>query len=171
MKKEYDFSSAEQGKFFRPVEKLEIPVYLDAEVKNFFAKLAIARRTRLDKVVNTTLRKEMKNIAFVAKLAESAKIPKKRADQVFSAFVDAITTSLKVGGRIAIPGFGTFSCVKRESKKSRNLHAGAETKIPARKAVKFSTSSTSNKGLNNAKRAAAKAAPKKMPAKATRKKT
>ncbi|MFZ3135823.1 MAG: hypothetical protein WA126_00355 [Thermodesulfovibrionales bacterium] len=27
MKKEYDFSKAEQGKFYRPVEKLEIPIY------------------------------------------------------------------------------------------------------------------------------------------------
>ena len=59
MKKEYDFSKAEQGKFFRPAEELEIPVYLDKEVKIFFAKRASARKTRLDRVVNTILRKEM----------------------------------------------------------------------------------------------------------------
>jgi hypothetical protein len=59
MKKEYDFSKAEQGKFFRPVEELEIPVYLDKEVKIFFAERASARKTRLDRVVNTILRKEM----------------------------------------------------------------------------------------------------------------
>ena len=63
MKKEYDFSNAEQGKFFRPVEELEVPVYLDEEIKNFFAKRAIAKRTRLDTMVNTILRKEMKTIA------------------------------------------------------------------------------------------------------------
>lgn len=38
MKKEYDFSSAEQGKFYRPIEKLEIPVYLDKEIKAFYAR-------------------------------------------------------------------------------------------------------------------------------------
>ena len=38
MKKEYDFSKAIQGKFYRPVEKLEIPVYLEKEVKEFFSK-------------------------------------------------------------------------------------------------------------------------------------
>jgi hypothetical protein len=38
MKKEYDFTNAEQGKFYRPIEELDIPIYLDDEVKNFFMK-------------------------------------------------------------------------------------------------------------------------------------
>ncbi len=36
MKKEYDFTNAEQGKFYRPLEELDIPIYLDKEVKEFF---------------------------------------------------------------------------------------------------------------------------------------
>ena len=32
MKEEYDFSKAEQGKFYRPIDELEIPVYLDKDV-------------------------------------------------------------------------------------------------------------------------------------------
>lgn len=59
MKKEYDFSKAEQGKFYRPVEHLEIPVYLDREVKEFFSKTASKKNIGLDRVVNTILRKEM----------------------------------------------------------------------------------------------------------------
>jgi len=59
MKKEYDFSKAEQGKFYRPVEKLEIPIYLDKEIKEFFSKKALGKNVDLDKVVNTILRKEM----------------------------------------------------------------------------------------------------------------
>ncbi len=59
MKKEYDFSRAEQGKFYRPVEKLEIPIYLDKEIKEFFSKKALGKNVDLDKVVNTILRKEM----------------------------------------------------------------------------------------------------------------
>jgi hypothetical protein len=46
MKKEYDFSKAEQGKFYRPVEKLEIPIYLDKEVKEFFSKKALNKERR-----------------------------------------------------------------------------------------------------------------------------
>jgi len=59
MKKEYDFSKAVQGKFYRPIEKLEIPIYLDDEIKEFFSKKALSKNVDLDKVVNTILRKEM----------------------------------------------------------------------------------------------------------------
>ncbi|PKL46771.1 MAG: hypothetical protein CVV37_08435 [Nitrospira bacterium HGW-Nitrospira-1] len=59
MKKEYDFSRAEQGKFYRPIEELEMPVYLDKEIKTFYSKKALKKNVDLDKVVNTILRKEM----------------------------------------------------------------------------------------------------------------
>ncbi|MDA8089186.1 MAG: hypothetical protein M0Z61_03025 [Nitrospiraceae bacterium] len=59
MKKEYDFSKAVQGKFYRPIEKLEIPIYLDKEIKEFFSKTASGKKIGLDKIVNTILRKEM----------------------------------------------------------------------------------------------------------------
>ena len=38
VKQEYDFTNAQQGKFYRPIEELDIPIYLDDEVKNFFLK-------------------------------------------------------------------------------------------------------------------------------------
>jgi hypothetical protein len=59
MKKEYDFSKAEQGKFYRPIEQLEVPVYLDKEVKTFFSKKAAAKKIGLEKIINAVLRKEM----------------------------------------------------------------------------------------------------------------
>ncbi len=59
MRKEYDFSKAEQGKFYRPIEELEIPIYLDAEIKNYFSKKALEKQTDLVKVINIILRKEM----------------------------------------------------------------------------------------------------------------
>ncbi len=59
MKKEYDFSKAEQGKFYRPIEKIELPVYLDKDVKAFFSKKASQRKVDLEKMVNAILRKEM----------------------------------------------------------------------------------------------------------------
>ncbi len=36
MKDEYDFEGAEQGKFYTPIDELDIPVYLNDEVKKFF---------------------------------------------------------------------------------------------------------------------------------------
>jgi hypothetical protein len=59
MKKEYDFSKAEQGKFYRPIEELEIPVYMDKEVKTFYSKKASEKHLDLGQVINTILRKEM----------------------------------------------------------------------------------------------------------------
>ena len=100
---------------------------------------------------------------FVAKLAQAGKISKKQAGQVFVTFVDTITASLKKGDRIALPGLGSFSIVRREARKGRNPRTGAEIKIPARKAVKFSTSSVLSKDINGTGKA--KGAAKKAPAK------
>jgi len=59
MKKEYDFSKAEQGKFYRPITELEIPIYLNKEVKTFFIKRASDKKLEFNKVINTILKKEM----------------------------------------------------------------------------------------------------------------
>ena len=33
MKEEYDFTNAEQGRFYQPMEELEIPIYLDRDIR------------------------------------------------------------------------------------------------------------------------------------------
>jgi hypothetical protein len=38
MKEEYDFTNAEQGKFYIPLEEIETPIYLDKNVARFFAE-------------------------------------------------------------------------------------------------------------------------------------
>ena len=87
---------------------------------------------------------------FVPKLAEAGKITKKQADDIFSAFVGMITTSLQNGQRVALPGLGVFSVVDRKARTGRNPRTGAEIKIPARKAVKFSASSVLEHGPQRA---------------------
>lgn len=32
MKEEYDFSNAEQGKFYVPLDELQVPIYLDKDI-------------------------------------------------------------------------------------------------------------------------------------------
>ena len=59
MKKEYDFSKGERGKFYRPGAKLNLPVYLDDEVLNFVEGIARKRKTDLSSVVNRILRTDM----------------------------------------------------------------------------------------------------------------
>jgi len=61
MKDEYDFTDAEQGKFYVPVEQLDIPIYLDDEVKKFFLKNLSKQDVdfSLSRVVNTLLLKDI----------------------------------------------------------------------------------------------------------------
>ena len=61
MKDEYDFTDAEQGKFYRPIEELDIPIYLDKEVKEFFIqKMRSAGQTySLERIVNALLKKDI----------------------------------------------------------------------------------------------------------------
>lgn len=60
MRKEYDFSKAVRGKFYRPDLKLNIPVYLEDEVQAFVRTIAERRKTDYSSVVNQLLRGDMK---------------------------------------------------------------------------------------------------------------
>jgi len=59
MKKSYDLSKAERGKFYRPGAKLNLPVYLDEEVLAYVTRIARKRKTDLSAVVNQLLRDHM----------------------------------------------------------------------------------------------------------------
>ncbi len=65
MKDEYDFSTAEQGKFYRPIDELEIPVYLDKDVEKFFYQRTAGRDIDLKQIVDTILRKEMDSLRAI----------------------------------------------------------------------------------------------------------
>ena len=61
MKKEYDFTDAEQGKFYRPLKELDIPVYLDKDNRQFFLK-NVRNKNRnfsLTKIINSLIRKDI----------------------------------------------------------------------------------------------------------------
>ncbi len=61
MKDEYDFTNAEQGKFYRPLEELDIPIYLNKEVKEFFVKKMRKNGNRfsLNEIINALLKKDI----------------------------------------------------------------------------------------------------------------
>ncbi len=61
MKKEYDFTNAEQGKFYRPLEELDIPIYLDQDVKEFFFEhlQQKASRSSLTEMINALLKHDI----------------------------------------------------------------------------------------------------------------
>jgi hypothetical protein len=60
MKKEYDFSNAERGKFYKNNLTLNLPVYLDKENKKYFEKVAKENKSDLSTVVNKILKENIK---------------------------------------------------------------------------------------------------------------
>ena len=64
MKEEYDFTNAEQGKFYVPIDELDIPIYLDEEVKRFFLKRVKELKMKdknlsLSSIINSLLLKDI----------------------------------------------------------------------------------------------------------------
>jgi len=59
MKKNCDFEHAEQGKFYRPIEQLEIPVYVDKDVQRFLMKKAAKEDKSISEIVNTLLKTDI----------------------------------------------------------------------------------------------------------------
>ena len=61
MKREYDFTNAEQGKFYRPLEELDIPIYLDRDVKEFlFAHIRGQESSwALTEMINSLLKQDI----------------------------------------------------------------------------------------------------------------
>ena len=65
MKKEYDFSKGERSKFFREGARLQLPVYLDDEVRVYLEERAEAKGVEVTRLVNELLRREIELIESV----------------------------------------------------------------------------------------------------------
>jgi len=60
MKKNYDLSKGERGKFSRPDVELNIPVYLEPQVARALREHARKRHTNMGSLVNEWLRKNLR---------------------------------------------------------------------------------------------------------------
>jgi len=74
---------------------------------------------------------------LISKISEDAGISRTQANAAIDSFVDAVTKSLKGGGKVTIVGFGTFSVSKRSARVGRNPQTGEAIKIKAKKVAKF----------------------------------
>ena len=59
MKREYDFSKAERGKFYRKGAELRLPIYLDTKLQTQLERIAQKKGKELNEVVNQLVKKEM----------------------------------------------------------------------------------------------------------------
>ena len=59
MKREYDFSKGERGKFFRRGANIRFPVYLDASLQRYLAEKAASKGISVSDMVNDVLKREI----------------------------------------------------------------------------------------------------------------
>ena len=57
MKKKYDFSKGERGKFYNPNAQFNLPIYLDPEMAQFVREIADKQNTGMNNIVNLLLHK------------------------------------------------------------------------------------------------------------------
>jgi hypothetical protein len=62
MKKQYDFSKAVRGKFYKPNAKLNIPVYLGPKLQKSVEKIARRKGQEISAVVSRIVRKQVELI-------------------------------------------------------------------------------------------------------------
>jgi DNA-binding protein HU-beta len=79
----------------------------------------------------------MNKAELIAKIAEDAGITKTEANTALDSFVEAVTKTLKGGGKVTLVGFGTFTVSKRAARNGRNPQTGEVIKIKARKVARF----------------------------------
>lgn len=62
MRREYDFSRAVRGKFYRKGAELRLPIYLDAKLQSQLERIAQKKGKDIGEVVNQLVRKEVELI-------------------------------------------------------------------------------------------------------------
>lgn len=79
----------------------------------------------------------MNKAELTAKIAEDVQLTKVQANAAIDALIDAVTKTLKGGGKVTLVGFGTFTISKRSARNGRNPQTGEVIKIKAKKTVRF----------------------------------
>jgi len=79
---------------------------------------------------------------LIEQVAKQTGGSKAQSADALQATLDAITTTLKKGDQVTIPGFGKFSVTKRAARPGRNPATGEAIKIKASKTPKFSAGAT-----------------------------
>lgn len=62
MQNEYDFSNAQRGKVLRKDATLELPIYLDPQVRDYLGGRAKAKGIEVNQLVNELLKRDIELI-------------------------------------------------------------------------------------------------------------
>jgi DNA-binding protein HU-beta len=98
----------------------------------------------------------MNKAELIEHLATQHSLSKAESGRIVETLLDAIVTTVKKGGSVVIPGFGSFKQHARAARNGVNPSTGAKIKIAAAKLPKF-TAGTGFKAAVDPKAAARKA--------------
>ena len=101
----------------------------------------------------------MNKAELIEHLASQHTLSKAESGRIVQTLLDAIVTTVKKGGSVVIPGFGSFKQHARAARNGVNPSTGAKIKIAAAKVPKF-TPGAPFKAAVDPKGAARKAAKK-----------
>ena len=87
---------------------------------------------------------------LVDKLVEANGIlTRKESETIISIVFDAMSDALKVGEKVEIRGFGSFTVRARDAREARNPKSGELVKIPCKKTPFFKTGKELRERVNN----------------------
>lgn len=99
----------------------------------------------------------MNKAELIAHLASQHSLSKAESGRIIETLLDTVVTTVRKGGSVVIPGFGSFKQHARAARNGVNPATGAKIKIAAAKLPKF-TPGTAFKAAVDPKAAARKAA-------------
>jgi DNA-binding protein HU-beta len=74
---------------------------------------------------------------LVGQMASEAQLTRAQAARALDALLGCIQSTLALGGRVTISGFGTFGVIHRKARKVRNPQSGGAIEIAARRVPRF----------------------------------
>ena len=74
---------------------------------------------------------------FINAITEKTDLTKTAAAQVLDVVLETVTSSLKDGESVALPGFGTFTVKERAARTGRNPRTGEVIEIAAARVPSF----------------------------------
>lgn len=90
----------------------------------------------------------MNKSELIDHIATQSDLSKAAAARALDATIEAVTRTLKKGGKVQVVGFGTFEVSKRAARTGRNPRTGEAVEIKATKVPKFTPGKALKDALN-----------------------
>ena len=90
----------------------------------------------------------MKKNELIDVVSDKAGLSKADTKRALDALTESIQETLTNGDKVALVGFGTWSCSQRSARTGRNPATGEAIQIPASTGVKFSAGAALKKAIN-----------------------